>query len=374
MKIAVNTRLLRKGKMDGIGWFTFNTLQYITQNNPDVEFHFFFDSGIEKDFVFGPNVIPHYLLPPAKHAALNIIWSEVSVKAKLKSIKPDLYFSPDGMLCLGWQGGQYAVIHDLNFMHHPEFLKYSNRKYYRYYFPKFAKKARRIATVSSYSKTDIAKTFEIANDKIDVVYCGINSFFKPLDIAEISAIRNQYTSGEPYFLFVGALSPRKNVRGLLQAFELFKKETLSRYKLVIAGSELYRSGELLDYKKAMTFGEDVIFTGRLSDSALNDIYGAAHTFVFVPFFEGFGIPIIEAMQCHVPVIASNVTSLPEVAGDAALLVDPANINEIKKAMIRICNNDDLRNDLINRGLIQKKLFSWERTADLLWEGISKCLY
>lgn len=374
MIIAVNTRLLRKGKMDGIGWFTFNTLQHITKKNPNVEFHFFFDSGIEEDFVFSPNVIPHNLFPPAKHAALNIIWSEVSVKSKLKSIKPDLYFSPDGMLCLGWQGRQYAVIHDINFMHHPEFLKFSNRKYYRYYFPRFAKKARRIGTVSSYSKADIASTFGVEEDKIDVVYCGINSFFKPLDIAEISAIRNQYTSGEPYFLFVGALSPRKNVRGLLQAFELFKKETFSRYKLVIAGSELYRSGELLDYKKAMTYGEDVIFTGRLSDSALNDIYGAAHTFVFVPFFEGFGIPIIEAMQCHVPVIASNVTSLPEVAGDAALFVDPANITEVKNAMIRIYNNDDLRNDLIKRGDIQKKLFSWEKTADLLWEGITKCLY
>ena len=374
MKIAVNTRLLRKGKLDGIGWFAFNTLQYITRKNPEVEFHFFFDSGIEKEFLFGHNVIPHNLFPPAKHAALNILWSEVSVKAKLNSIKPDLYFSPDGMLCLGWQGRQYAVIHDINFMHHPEFLKFSNRKYYRHYFPKFAKKASRIATVSSYSKEDIVKTFGIEEDKIDVVYCGINSFFKPLSIDEISAIRNKYTSGELYFLFVGALSPRKNVKGLLQAFEFFKKETASRFKLVIAGSEMYRSGELIDYKNTMTFGQDVIFTGRVNDQTLNDIYGAAHAFVFVPFFEGFGIPLIEAMQCHVPVIASNVTSLPEVAGEAAILVDPANINEIKNAMIRIYNNDDLRNDLIKRGDIQKKLFSWERTADLLWEGINKCLY
>ncbi|HRF19479.1 MAG TPA: glycosyltransferase family 1 protein, partial [Chitinophagaceae bacterium] len=154
----------------------------------------------------------------------------------------------------------------------------------------------------------------------------------------------------------------------------FKKETASRFKLVIAGSEMYRSGELIDYKNTMTFGQDVIFTGRVNDQVLNDIYGAAHAFVFVPFFEGFGIPLIEAMQCHVPVIASNVTSLPEVAGEAAIFVDPANINEIKNAMIRIYNNDDLRNDLIKRGDIQKKLFSWERTADLLWEGINKCLY
>ena len=119
MKIAVNTRLLRKNGMDGIGWFAYNTLKHIVNKNSETEFHFFFDSTIENEFLFGTNVIPHKLFPPAKHSALNIVWSEFSVRNKLKKIKPDIYFSPDGMLCLGWDGPQYGVIHDINFMHHP---------------------------------------------------------------------------------------------------------------------------------------------------------------------------------------------------------------------------------------------------------------
>src|ERR1044071_1414052 len=113
MKIAVNTRLLRKNQMDGIGWFTFNTLQYIVKQNPHIEFHFLFDSGIENEFIFAGNIVPHNLFPPAKHALLNIVWFEWSVKRLLDKIQPDLFLSPDGILCLRWPGRQYGVIHDI---------------------------------------------------------------------------------------------------------------------------------------------------------------------------------------------------------------------------------------------------------------------
>src|SRR5688572_30107594 len=99
--------------MDGIGWFTYNTLQWIVKQNSQIEFHFLFDSGIEKEFLFAKNVIPHNLFPPAKHAVLNVIWFEISVKIILEKIQPDLFLSPDGILCLGWKGKQYGVIHDI---------------------------------------------------------------------------------------------------------------------------------------------------------------------------------------------------------------------------------------------------------------------
>jgi glycosyltransferase involved in cell wall biosynthesis len=359
--------------MDGIGWFTYNTLKEITVSNPAIEFHFLFDSGIDASFLFSKNVIPHNLFPPARHAVLNIIWFEWSVKKILKKIDPDLFFSPDGILCLGWNGKQHGVIHDINFYHHPEDLKFSNRKYYNYLFPRYANKATRLATVSEYSKFDIAKSFEINQDKIDVVYNGINSFYHPASENIINQTRDRYTNGKPFFIFVGTISPRKNLLNLMNAFELYKRETNSDTKLAIAGGGMYKVGQLHDLKKQLQFGGDIIFTGRLGDTELNDVLGSALALIYVPKFEGFGIPLVEAMQCNIPIIASSVTSIPEVTGNAALLVDPFDVDEIKNALVKIETDQTLRNELIERGKSRKEFFSWRKTADLLWASINKCL-
>lgn len=359
--------------MDGIGWFTYNTLKEITTNNPEIEFHFLFDSGIDPSFLFSKNIIPHNLFPPAKHAVLNVIWFEWSVRKMLKKINPNLFFSPDGILCLAWNGKQHGVIHDINFYHHPKDLKFSNGKYYNYFFPRYARKATRLATVSEYSKMDIAKNFEIKKDKIDVVYNGINSFYHPVSESIIGQTRDQYTEGKPFFIFVGTISPRKNLLNLMDAFELYKRETNSDTKLVIAGGEMYKTQQLHDLKEQLKFGEDIIFTGRLNDTTLNDLLGSALALVFVPKFEGFGIPLVEAMQCNIPIIASSVTSIPEVTGEAALLVDPYNIHDIKNALVKIEVDKLLREQLIENGKKRKEFFSWKKTADLLWASIKKCL-
>ncbi len=373
MKIVVNTRLLRVNRMDGIGWFTYNTMKRITQVNPAIEFHFLFDSGFDESFRFGENIIAHNLFPPAKHALLNVVWFEWSARRVLKKIQPDLFLSPDGLLCLGWKGKQYGVMHDINFHHHPEYLKFSNRKYYNYFFPRFAAKASRLATVSEYSKRDICQSFGVDTDKVDVVYNGVNAFFRPCDEQTKKNIRDKYSLGKPYFVFVGTLSPRKNVKGLMHAFSLFKKETGADINLVIAGWGMYKAKELQAYKERLGVGADIIFTGRVGNEELNYIVGSSLSLIFVPFFEGFGIPLIEAMQSHVPIIASNVTSIPEVVEDAALLVNPYDSNAIKNAMIEIFGSLDLRQKLIENGKIRKKFFSWEKTADLLWEGVLKAV-
>jgi glycosyltransferase involved in cell wall biosynthesis len=372
MKIAVNARLLRKNEMDGLGWFTYNTMKYITKQNPQIEFHLLFDSGIEKDFIFSDNVIAHNLFPPAKHAILNVIWFEWSVKMLLNKLKPDLFISLDGLLSLGWKGKQYGLIADLNFLHNPRDLKWSNSKYYNYFFPRYAKKSFRIGTISKFSKDDIVKQYQIDPEKIDIVYCGINSFFVPLSSEKKTEVKAALTSGDPYFIFVGTLHPRKNIVRLLQAFETFKKDTSAKVKLVIAGKEMYKVDEIYKTHEQLQHKADVIFTGRIDDEKLNEIIGAALALTFVPLFEGFGIPIIEAMQCEVPVICSNVTSMPEVAGDAALLVDPYNVDEIAFAMKEVYLKEYLRSDLILKGNKQKELFTWSRTADLLWSSITKC--
>lgn len=358
--------------MDGIGWFAYNTLKKITQDNPNIEFHFFFDSFIDSSLLFSENIIPHTLFPPAKHALLNIIWFELSVKALLQKINPSLFLSPDGILCLGWNGMQYGVIHDLNFVHMPEVLKYSNRKYYNHFFPKYAKKATRIGTVSAFSKTDIHETFGVPEKKIDILYNGINHHFKPVDDITIKNTEKKYTNGKPYLVFAGTLSPRKNILGLLKSFEILKK-TNKNIALVIAGGNMYKTKELFNYHRNMSSKDDVIFTGRVNDAEMNNIIASAKAMVFIPFFEGFGIPPIEAMQCNVPVIASNVTSIPEIVGNAAILVNPLKTENIAEAMKTILEDTSLRNRLIANGNIRKSLFSWDKTADLLWQGILEIL-
>jgi len=373
MKIVVNTRYLRKDKLDGIGWFTYYCIKYITQKNQDIQFYLLFDSTIDKEFVFADNVTPIKLFPPAKHALLNIIWFEYSVKRVLKKIKPDLFLSPDGILCLGWKHPQFSVIHDINYVHLPKDLKLSNSLYFNYFFPKYAKIAKRIATVSQYSKNDIVANFHVPPEKIDVVYNGVKNRFSPVSEEKKREIRNKFSEGKPYFVFVGTLHPRKNIARLIQSFGRFKQEVPNDTKLILAGWEMYRTNELHELRDSLSCKDDIIFTGRVGSEEIYDLVAGAFCMSFVPYFEGFGVPPLEAMGCNVPVIASNVTSIPEVVGDAAILVDPYNIEEIKEAMKTIYLNDDIRNDLIAKGAERINLFPWERTAELLWESVKKCL-
>lgn len=373
-KIAVNTRLLRKNAMDGIGWVTYNVLKEITVNHPEIEFHFLFDSGIEEDFLFSKNIVPHNLFPPAKHAVLNTIWFEWSVKKLLNKLNPDLFFSPDGMLCLGWKGRQYGIVHDINYEHRPGDLKPFNRIYYKYFIPRSIKKACRIATVSEYSKKDIIDIYKTPTEKIDVVHLGINNFFHPIESEQQKQeIRNKFTEGCEYFIFIGTISPRKNIERLMKAFDLFRQQSNNNFKLVLAGREMYRTEELHQLKAQLTYGSDIIFTGRLSDNDLSNLLSASFCMSFVPLIEGFGLPPVEAMQVGVPVIASNVTSVPEVVGEAGLLVNPYSVKEIKDAMMAIYTDNNLRQTLIKKGHVRKQQFSWNLAAETVWNSMQKCL-
>jgi len=373
MRIAVNTRLLLKGKLEGIGWFTFETLIRMTQNHPEHEFIFIFDRPYDPDYIFAENVTPVVIGPPARHPLLFYIWFDFQIPRVLKKYKADLFLSPDGYLSLRTRVPQLAVIHDINFVHRPDDLPWLIAKYYNYFFPKFARIAKRIATVSFYSKEDIARSFKIDYDKIDVVYDGINQIFEPLLEKEKTGIRKKYTGGTEYFLFVGALHPRKNVSGLLKAFDDFKSETTNNIKLMIVGGEMHKTGDIFETFKNMRFKNDVVFTGRVSTDELHDIFGAALALTFVPFFEGFGIPIVEAMSAGVPVICSNTTSIPEVGGNAVIYADPMKIDQISDAMIKLANDKDLRKELIEKGFEQKNKFSWDETAHLLWLSVKKAL-
>lgn len=373
MKIVVNTRLLLPGRLDGIGWFSYQSLKRITRQHPEAHFVFLFDRPYDPQFIFSDNVTPMVLWPPARHPFLFYYWMQFAVKPFLKRFQPDLFLSPDGFLALGAGCKQLPVIHDINFLHYPGDLPFWVRHYYNRYFPRFAAGATRIATVSEFSKKDISKNYGIDPGRIDVVYNGINEFFAPVGEEEKKKTREKFTKGCAYFLFVGSLSPRKNVLRLIRAFHLFKKESGSNVKLVLAGAIFWGEGEVLRLLEELQLGNEVIFLGRVPDEELRQVMGSALALTYVPYFEGFGIPLVEAMQAGIPIISANVSSLPEVAGEAALYTDPFDEAAIRNCMLRLYHDPGLREELVRKGNEQKKKFSWDRTAELLWQSVEKAL-
>lgn len=372
MRIAVNTRLLLKNRLEGIGWFTYETLKRITNWHREHEFIFIFDRPYDEEFIFSDNIVPVVVGPPARHPVLYYMWFEYSIPYILRKYKADVFLSPDGYNSLSTSVRTLPVIHDLNFIHHPEQLPWLTSKYYNYFTKKFVDKAFRIATVSEYSKNDIMKCFSVNEDNVDVVYNGANELYKPLDELEIKTIRDKHFGGSDYFIFIGALHPRKNIVRMLEAFEAFKEQHSCNTKLVIVGEIMFKGSQIVKIHSNMKHQGDVIFLGRLSPKELRDVLASALSLLYVPLFEGFGIPILEAMKSGVPVICSNVTSMPEVAGDAALYADPFDVESITKAMLRMEKDDKLRHKLISKGHDQSAKFNWDLTALGLWNSIMKC--
>jgi len=373
LKIAINTRLLIKNKLEGIGWVAFETLKRITQQHPEHDFYFIFDRKYDDSFIFAENVHPIIAHPQARHPFLYYIWFEYSIPRILQKIKPDLFLSPDAYLSLSSGLKSLAIFHDLNFEHYPEDLPYLERLYYRKFFPKYARKADRIVTVSEFSKRDIINQYDVSADKIDVVYNGANEQFKPISETEQNETRIKYTEGKPYFVFVGALHPRKNIARLFQAFDIFKQQDNKDVKLLVVGNKKWWTKEIQNAFEHMKYTSDVAFSGRLPANDLHRVIASALALTYISYFEGFGIPIVEAFYCDVPVITSNVTSMPEVAGDAALLADPFSVKSITSALEQIANNEELRQELIAKGRERRKLFNWQQTADNLWKSIEKVI-
>ena len=373
MRIAVNTRMLIDGKMEGIGYFTYETMKRIVVQHPEHEFIFIFDRKFDAEFIFSKNVTPVSLFPPARHPILWYLWHEWSLPNLFRKINPDLFISTDGYLSLSSNVPTVAVFHDLNFEHYPEDVPFFNRIYYRHYFKKYASRAIRIAAVSDFTKQDIVKTYNINPAKIDVVYNGVSEKFKPVSLEVANEVRGKITGGKPYFLFVGAMHQRKNIANLMRGFEEFKKTISSPIQLVLTGQKRWWTSEMEDVYQKMTFKDEVIFTGRVSEDDLLKITASAFAVTYVSYFEGFGIPLLEAMKCNVPLITSNITSMPEIAGDAALFCDPFSVDSIRDAMIRMYNDDELRFSLIEKGKQRQSFFSWDKTADDLWKCIEKTI-
>lgn len=369
MRIAVNTRFLLPNKMEGFGWYTYEVVKRMVENHPEHEFIFFFDRKYDKKFIFGPNVTPVVLYPQARHPILFKIWFDFSVTRALKKYKADLFFSPDGYLSLNTNVPQIGVIHDINFEHHPEDLPKGVHKYLSTNFPLFAKKAAHVITVSEYSKVDIVETYKIPSEKVTAIWNGVSSAYKPTTREINEKIKQEYSDGKPYLLFVGALHPRKNLKRLIGAFDLYLSENpKSDLQLVVVGEAIW--GYLDNHTSiSAELKNRIHFTGHLSQGKLVQVMASAFIFTFVPYFEGFGIPLVEAMRSGTPVLSGNKTALPEVGGDAVLYCDPFDINDIHQQLTKLIQDDKLRSELSVKGIERASVFSWDKAAVDTWEVI-----
>ncbi|MDQ3100640.1 MAG: glycosyltransferase family 4 protein [Bacteroidota bacterium] len=373
MRIAVNTRLLLPGKLEGIGWFTHETFSRLTKAHPEHEFIFIFDRKFDQQFIYANNVKGVVLPPPTRHPLLYRVWFDHVLPWYLHRSKADAFIGPDGFLPLKSRIPSLAVIHDLNFEHHPEDLPPSYSKYYRKYFPRFAKHATRIATVSEFSKNDISSTYMIDRSKIDVVYNGVSPKFSPLDLDRKMEARLKFAQSAPYLICVGSLHPRKNIARLLDAFDLLISWNDLPHKLVIVGESFWWDAGMKASWNKLKNKDRVIFTGRLGQDELCNALGGAEALAFVSYFEGFGIPVAEAMRCGVPVVTSNITSLPEIGGDAALYCDPFNTEDIARALNEVIRNTLLRKRMIANGIERSKIFIWQNSADALWKSFERMM-
>lgn len=373
MRIAINTRFLVKNQLEGIGGYTYEVLQRLVSQHPEHEFIFLFDKNYDSSFVFAKNVTPVVLFPPARHPFLWWWWFEIAIPNALKKYKADVFFSPDGYASLRTPVPTVLVIHDIAYKHLRHHFSKLMLYYFDYFTPKFVQKARRIVTVSEFSKQDIIKQLGVPAEKIAVSYNGCKDIFQPLNESAQQAVRLQYAENQDYFLYVGSIHPRKNVHRLVQAFDQFKIQTKSPVKLLIGGRFAWQTGEVKDAYEQAQFKNDITLLGYVSAAELPSLVGAALALVYVSLFEGFGVPLLEAMQCDVPIITSNISSMPEVTGDAALLVDPTDVNAIAKAMQTLYENPALRENLIEKGKIQREKFTWEKATAIIWENIQLAL-
>jgi len=371
LKIAVNTRFLIKDQLEGIGNFTNETLKWIVNKNPQHQFYFLFDRDFDESFIFNENIIPIKINPPARHPILWYYWFEQSLPKILSKIKADVFVSTDGFASLKSNTPSLSVFYDLAFEHYPKYVPFATRWFYKKYTPLYANKVNRIATISEFSKNDIINKYGINADKIDVVYCGSKQNKKTSGKKEKNSIQLKYANGNPFFLFVSAVHPRKNLERILLAFDELKQTYKKPIDLVVAGRMAWQNEKLKSIVKQLKNKSNIHFVGRLPNEAIEKLYANAEALVYPSLFEGFGLPILEAMYAETPVITSNVSSMPEVAGNAALLVNPLKYESIKEAMLRILTEDGLAKDLVEKGKLQREKFKWENTAEKLWNSIMK---
>jgi glycosyltransferase involved in cell wall biosynthesis len=363
MRIAVTAIFLQKSTLEGFGHYAHELLARMVAANQQDEFLFLYDRPVEEQLIIGPNIASIVVTPKANQPASFKYWYDIKAPLALKKFKPDVWLQPFGYCSLSTSIPQILFVHDLAYQHYPKMIPWYHLLYYRLFTQKMLRKAAILVTVSSFSKKDMVEHFpQIDPLKINIVPGAARTIFQPLSWQEKQAVKDGFADGREYFLFIGGVHPRKNLMHLLKAFSLFKKWQHSNMKLLITGRLAWQYAALTEKLKTYKYRNDIVMLGYVPDEQLAKITASAYAVIYPSFFEGFGLPIIEAMQCGVPVICSQTSAMPETGGDAAQYIDPADPESIAKAMLQIYKDESLRSNLIAAGGEQAAKFSWQRSA------------
>ena len=274
----------------------------------------------------------------------------------------DLLHSPDFIPPLGGRFRTVITVHDLAFLHYPQFHTDESRRYYGGQIREAVQVADRIIAVSEATKKDLIELLDVPPEKIAVVLEAASEQYRPATPAELARLRQKLGLEGPYILFVSTIEPRKNISGLLRAYARLRHEMPDPPLLVVAGAKGWLYEAIFGLYKELELGESVRWLGPVQGDDLPVLYSGAEVFCLPSFYEGFGLPPLEAMACGTPVVVSDRASLPEVVGDAGLYVTPEEPETITEALLRVLTDPELAADLRERGLARVEQFSWGRAA------------
>jgi len=373
MKIGLDIRSLMDKHYSGVSEYTYNLIINLLSLDKANEYYLYYNSFRNLD-----NHIPDFKSSQVriiKTRYPNKIFNYFLQKAfKYPQIdkklgKMDIFLAPH-INFLSLSGGPKTIltIHDLSFLRHPEFFSRRKNFWHRMINVRgLVKKFDKIVAVSENTKNDLIDFCRVGDDKVQVIYSGVDSSYYPFrkNDERLPLVKKKYNLPYKFMLYLGNIEPRKNLGGLIRAYNLLRQEqpTLGEYKLVIAGATGWKIGDTFEELDNSPYKDDIIFLGYIDKDDKAALYNLATIFVYPSFYEGFGFPPLEAMACGLPVITSNISSLPEIVGGAALTIDPYNVQSLAQAIIQLLGSQDLRDELSRQGLERAKIFSWQKTAE-----------
>lgn len=304
---------------------------------------------------------PHVrVIPYTTRSGLRRLVDELPQRAARDGLDV-LHISYNAPLRLPGACALVVTIHDISFEHFPQFFSRRLRAFLKASVPRSARAAQQIITDTESAKQDLVETYRLPPEKIAVTHYAAGAQFRRIaEGTALERVKRKYNTGDKFVLAVGNLQPRKNWERLMRAFAEAKRDAGLPHKLVLVGQELWRAAPIFETARALP--DTVVLTGYVPAEDLPLLYNAADLFAYPSLYEGFGLPVVEAMACGTPVLTSNVSCLPEIAGDAACFIDPYNQAAMAHALARLTTDDALRGELALRGLARARLFSWERTA------------
>lgn len=333
----------------GSGEFCFQLLDSLSKINSDNNFFIYIPISPSKDMPKENQKWKYDVIYSKK------VWTITGLGHRLhkNTHKLNVFFSPTHYTPFGFSIPSVISILDVSYLHFPELFNKKDLLKLKYWGKYSVKKAKKIITISESSKNDIIKAYAVSPEKVEVVYPGIKAISKTKDIN-----MEKFGISKKYILFVGTLQPRKNIVRLIEAFSKINEDI----QLVIIGKKGWQYEEILFAPEKYNVKDRIVFLHDVTDEELPSFYKKAEFFILPSLYEGFGLPVLEAMKNDCPVITSNVSSLPEAGGDAAIYVDPEDVDDIKDKMSKLLRDEDLRKNLVKKGHDQIKKFSWDKSA------------